>query len=134
MIPEAPRLDRRGDWQMRLALGINGEKAILTFAVASRLDAFDVAEGHVQQAALAAVHRRKGVGNSGADDFIRGGLGGHAQLGGAQSLEVGGVKADQIALALVEAQNLRRDGLQSQQQLAVVLRHQRNIRPGQLNA
>ena len=52
---------------------------------------------------------------------------------GAHGLEVVGVKADQVALALVETQHLRGDGFQSAQQLAVVLRDQRHVRPGQLD-
>ncbi len=91
------------------------------------------AEGHVQQAALAAVHGRKGVGDAGPEHLFRGGLGRQAQLLRAQRLEVGGVEADQVALALIEAEHLRGDGLQGAQQLAVVLGHQRHVGPGQFH-
>ena len=65
--------------------------------------------------------------------FFGGGLGGQAQLLRAQGLEVAGVKADQVVLALVEPQHLRGDGLQRAQQLAVVLGHQRHIGAAQLD-
>ena len=101
-VAKAARLDGRRDGQIRLARGIDGEEAIRAFAVAGCLHTLDSAEGHVQQAALAAVHGREGVGDAGAAHLFRGGLGGHAQFLGAQGLEVGGVEADEAALALVQ--------------------------------
>jgi hypothetical protein len=110
-VAEAARLDRRSDGQMRLACGIDRQKAVRAFSTAGRFHALDSAEGHVHQAALAAVHRREGVRDSRPDDLFRSGFCGHAQFLGAKSLEAGGVKADQAALALVKAQNLCGDGL-----------------------
>jgi len=132
-IAKASRFGRRSDGQIGLARWKDREKALLAFAIAGRLNALDAAEGHVQQAALAAVHGREGIGDAGAENLFGGGLGGHAQFLGAQSLEVVGVKADEAAFALVQPQNLTGYGLQSQQQLAVVLRHQSHVGPGQLD-
>ena len=87
----------------------------------------------MQQAALTAVHGREGVRHTGPDYPFSGGLSLHTQLLGAQGLEVGGVKADQVILALIKAQHLRGDGLQGAQQLAVVLRNQRHVGPSQFD-
>jgi hypothetical protein len=102
-------------------------------AGAGRFHAFDSAEGHMQQAALAAVHRWESKGYAGSEHFVGGGFGLQTQLGGTHCLEVVGVKADQIALALVETEHLPGDGFESAQQLAVVLRDQRYVRPGQFD-
>ncbi len=82
----------------------------------------------MQQPALAAVHGRKCVGRSTLDDLVRGDLGLQPQLLGPQRLKVGGVKAHQVVLALIETQHLCGDGLQRAQQFSIVLGHQRHIR------
>ncbi len=103
------------------------QKAFLPFSAAGRLHAFNRLEGQMQQPALAAIHGRKCVRNSALDDLVRGDLGLKPQFLGAQRLEVCGVKADQVVLALVETQHLRGDGLQRAQQLSIVLGDQRDI-------
>ena len=65
----AARLGRRGHGQVGLAGGKDREEAVRAFAVAGCLDAFYTAEGHMQQAALAAVRGREGVGHAGRMTF-----------------------------------------------------------------
>ena len=119
--------------QIRLARGINGKESILTLAGAGRLHAFNIAEGHVQQAALSAVGGRKSVWNSRPDDLVGSNFRLQAKFLGTQSLEVSRVEAHQILFPLIEAENLRRDRLQGAQQLAVVLGNQRHVRARQLH-
>ena len=131
--PKPSRLERRRDRQIGLAFGIDHKEAVRSLAHAGRLNALQRPADHVQHAPLAAVHGRKTIGNSGLAHLLRGGFGGQAQLLGAQSLEVAGVKADHVMLVMVEAQHLRGQCLESTQQLAVVLDHQWHIGAGQFN-
>jgi len=95
----------------RSCRGIDGEKAVLAFVIAGRLHAPRFRGRHVHQrrSRLFMAGRHKDPERSTFPRRSRR----HAQFLSAQSLEVGGVKADQIALTLVEAQNLRSDGFKS---------------------
>jgi hypothetical protein len=83
----------------------------------------------VQQATFAAVHRGKSIGDAGLANLFRSGLGGHPQFLRAQRFEVAGIETHQVVLALIEAKHLCGKGLKRLQQLAIVLRHERNIEP-----
>ena len=130
-IAKAARTDGGSDGQVGFARE-NRQKAVLAFAAAGCLDAFDAAEGHVHQAAVAAVHGRKGVGDAGADDFVGGNLS-LQELVWREGLEVAGVKADQVGLALIKTEHLRGDSLERQEQLAVVLGHEQDVRPAEFD-
>ena len=118
---------------MRLAGGKDGKEAVLPFAGTGRLHALDVFEGHVQQAAFAAVHGRKGVGRSGADDLVGGYFCLQFQFLRAHGFEIGGVEADQVVLALLEAQHLRGNGFKCAQQLAVMLGDEGHVGTAELD-
>ncbi len=128
------RLELRLDRQISFAFGIDHEKPALPLAHAGRFNAFQRLADHVQHAALTAVHRRKAIGLSGLAHFVGGGFSREAQFLGAQSLEVGGVKAHHVVLVVVQAQHLRGQSFDSPQQFSVVLDHQGNVGPGQFNA
>lgn len=130
---KAARLDRRHNGQVGLAGRKDGEKTILSFAGAGRLDAIDALEGKVEQAAFAAVSGRERVGNAGADDLLGSGLCGKAEFLRAKGLEIVGVKADEVVFALVETQHLRGDRLEGAEQFAIVLGHERDIGSAELN-
>jgi hypothetical protein len=130
---ESPGLDGRRDGQVGLPRRIDGKEAILTFAGAGRFDAFEIAEGHVEQAALAAVHGRKCEGHAGLADLVCRSLSLETQLLRAEGFEIGSVEADEVVLALVEAQHLRGDCFQCAEQFTIVLGDERDIRPPQLD-
>jgi len=60
---------------MRLAFWIDGEEPVGAFSATGRLHAFDSFECHVQQAALTAVRRRKGIRYAALAHLLRGGFG-----------------------------------------------------------
>ena len=77
--------------------------------------------------------RRKRIRHARLAHLFSGGLCRHAQFLGAQCLEVAGVKANQVVLALIQPQHLRGNRLQRPQQFPIVLGHQRHIRSAQFN-
>jgi hypothetical protein len=123
----------RGDGQVGFAGGIDSKEAILAFAGACGLNAFNVTEGHVEEAALAAVHGLEGVGDASSDDFIGGDFSGHAEFLGAEGLEVAGIEADEVVLSLLEAEHLGGDGFKRAQELAAVLGEEGNVGPPELH-
>ena len=90
--------------------------------------------GEVQLAALAAVHGRKScrARRSGGPSRRRFRPDRRSSCG-AESLEVGGVEADEVVLVVVEAEHLRGEGFKGAKQLAVVLDDKGHIGAGQLD-
>ena len=130
---ESMRAGGRRDGQVGFAGGIDGKKAILAFPGACGLDAFDVAKGHVEEAALAAVHGLECVGDARSDDFVGSDFSGHAEFLGAERLEVPGIEADEVVLALLEAEHLGGDGFKRAQKFSAVLGEEGNVGAAELN-
>ena len=112
---------------MRLALGIDDEETVLSFARARCFDPRQILERKVEQAALAAVLGWEGVGHAGLAHLLGSHLGRHTQFLRAQGLVVASVKADQVVLALLQPEHLGRNGLKSPQQFAIVLGQQGRV-------
>lgn len=84
-------------------------------------------------AAIAAVHGREGIRYARADNFFGDGLSLKTKLLRAESLKVASIEADQITLVSIKAKDLASNGLQSAEQVAIVLGEQGNVRAGEFN-
>ncbi len=101
--------------------------AVAAFAVAGCLQVFHFLEDHVEETTLAAVHRRKTEWQAGLSNLFGSGFCRKLELADAEGFEVATVKADEIVLARIEAENLRDDGFKGAQEFTVVLGDERCI-------
>jgi len=118
------------DWL--LALGIEDDEAAGTVAGRCSGQA-GPAEGQVEQAALAGVHRREGVGAARGADTFDGGFGDHLKLAVAEKLEIFCVEGDAVVLLRFKAEDLGGEVLDGMEEFSVAGEQERSIGAGEFD-
>ena len=115
-----------------LAFGVEDDEAAGAVAGGSSRQAGG-AEGKVEQAALAGVHWREGVGASRGAYLFDGSFGDHLQLAVAEELEVFGVEGDAVVLLGFEAEELGGEVLNGVEEFGVAGKEERGIGAGEFD-
>jgi hypothetical protein len=133
LFPPSGKSLGNGSSRTLVVLWVNHETAIRAFAFAFGLKIGFVAQGQVDDAALARRHRAEVVRSPSLADFLGGDVGCGAQFLNAHGAPILAVEADLLVFAGGEVQHLEREQFKRAQQLSAAIEQQRGVGAGEVD-